>query len=95
MQARCARWILCGVVFASLTFSAAGAADANCLSVCQDKANSCAAKCSEKSGQSFEDCQLGCAKLLFSRCIEQCNESGVVVWDDYEIRTPDETGEEK
>ena len=88
-------WILNGAVFAILSFSAAGAAGQSCVEVCQAKANSCAGECSEKSGESFEACQLGCAKALFVPCVQQCSETGVVIGNDYEIRTPEEPREEE
>ena len=87
------RWILSSAVFVALALSAAGASGQSCVQLCQAKASSCGQECSEKSGESFEACQLACAKLFFARCVQQCSETGVVVWDDYEVRTPEEPGE--
>ena len=80
-------------VFAALTLGAASSAGQNCVELCQAKANSCAEECSEKSGESFDACQLGCAKLFYARCVQQCSDTGVVVWDDYEVRTLEESDE--
>ena len=73
---------------------AAAAQQPNCVTVCQDKVDACGAQCEAladtvyRDPASFQECQLSCAKGLFTSCVEQCSQTGEVVSDDYGIAAP-------
>ncbi len=72
----------------------ARAGGGTCVTGCQEKMNLCASQCAEKSGNELEHCQLGCSKLLFVKCVEQCSETGLVILNDYQIVVPTEESSE-
>jgi hypothetical protein len=73
---------------------AAAAAEPNCVTVCQAKVDACGAQCEAlaetvyRDPASLEQCTLGCAKGLFTSCVENCNATGEVVADDYRLAAP-------
>ena len=71
--------------------SAARAVEPSCVTVCQQKVDACGAQCEAladvvyRDPASLEQCQLGCAKGLFTSCVEGCSATGEVVDDDYRL----------
>ena len=74
---------------------AASAVEPTCVTACQQKVDACGAQCEAladtvyRDPASFEQCQLGCAKGLFTSCVAACSETGEVVADDYRIVAED------
>lgn len=71
------------------------AAEATCVTLCQEKVDACAGKCEALAGSVYEDpaslreCQLACARQLFVACVQRCSETGEVTEGDYGIVAPD------
>jgi len=81
--------LLAVLAFALAGAPAARAAGPTCVTLCQQKADACGQQCQALAQSvysdpaSFDQCQLGCAKALFTSCVEGCSQTGVVVSDDY------------
>jgi hypothetical protein len=74
---------------------AAGAAAPTCVTLCQQKADACGEQCQAlaqsvyRDPASFDECQLGCAKTLFTSCVEGCSQTGEVATGDYGLVAED------
>jgi hypothetical protein len=83
--------LVAALALALVGASAARAIEPTCVSVCQQKVDACGAQCEAladavyRDPASFEQCQLGCAKGLFTSCVEDCSQTGEVVADDYRL----------
>jgi len=80
------------VAFVAVAFGgalAARAVEPTCVTACQEKVDACGAQCEAladtvyRDPASLQECQLGCAKGLFTSCVERCSETGEVVPNDY------------
>ena len=80
-------WIMLALVLAAP--AAAQPPPPTCVTACEAKADACAEKCSEITGEDFAACQLACAKAQFQRCVATCQQTNEVVWDDPIIPVPE------
>jgi hypothetical protein len=73
----------------------AAAQQATCVTLCQQKVDTCAAECEALADAVYRDpaslrqCQLACAKGLFVACVERCSQTGEVTPGGYEIVAED------
>jgi len=69
----------------------AAAQQPTCVTLCQQKVDTCAAECEAladtvyRDPASLRECQLACARQLFVSCVEQCSETGEVSEGGYGI----------
>ena len=67
----------------------AAAQQPTCVTLCQQKVDTCAAECEAladavyRDPASLRECQLACARELFVSCVERCQQTGEVVEDDF------------
>ena len=86
---------LCAAALAGGGARPAGAQQPTCVTLCQQKVDSCAAECQALAGAVYRDpaslreCQLACARQLFVSCFDRCSETGEVVEGDFGIVAED------
>ena len=87
------RWLLgvSGAWLLALASPAAGGGP-TCVTGCVDKTDACAVIVHELTGMDPRASQLGCAHALFVDCVARCQESNVIVWDDYQVAVPGKPG---
>jgi hypothetical protein len=80
---------------ALLLAAPAPAQEPTCVTLCQEKVDTCASHCESLADAVYRDpaslrqCQLGCAQQLFTPCVQRCSETGEVVEGDYGIVAED------
>lgn len=91
---RFVRYLTWNVLLIAIAAGATRAAAPTCVTACQNKANTCARKCTDVVEMGAADCQLTCAKALFVPCVSRCQRDNVVISDDYRVVAPGEVESE-
>lgn len=86
---RSRRWLL-GMSAAWLLALAPPAAGGGptCVTGCVDKTDACAGTVHRLISMDPRASQLGCAQALFVGCVARCQESNIIVWNDYRVVVP-------
>jgi hypothetical protein len=88
-------WAFAAAALAAAAPDPAAAAEATCVTLCQEKVEACAGRCEALAESVYEDpaslreCQLACARGLFTGCVQRCSETGEVAPGDYGIVAED------